>query len=175
LHADVRVVAATNRSLPEEIKAGRFREDLYYRLNVVTIDLPPLRDRREDIPPLVEHFLTTRQVGPVRSHVHPEALKALVGYAWPGNVRELANVLERAQILAENHLITLEDLPDVVAGAAPSQAETADPRHLNEVEKQHVRAVLQQEKGNKVHAARALGVSRRSLYRLIEKHRLEAP
>jgi DNA-binding NtrC family response regulator len=174
LHADVRVVAATNRALADEMKAGRFRDDLYYRLNVVTIDLPPLRERREDISVLVEHFLSTRQVGPLRSRVTPEALKALVEYAWPGNVRELANVLERAQILAENHVITPEDLPETVAGAArPAGEGEADPRHLDEVERQHVRHILQQEKGNKVHAARVLGISRRSLYRLIEKHHLE--
>jgi DNA-binding NtrC family response regulator len=138
----------------------------------VTIDLPLLRDRREDIAPLVEHFLATRQVGRVRSRVDADAMKALVVYLWPGNVRELANVLERAQILAENHLITLEDLPEAVAGTAVPEGD-ADPRHLSQVERQHVLTVLRQEKGNKVHAARALGVSRRSLYRLIEKHRLE--
>jgi DNA-binding NtrC family response regulator len=172
-HADVRVIAATNRPLAEEIKAGRFREDLYYRLNVVTIDLPPLRERREDIPALVEHFLSTRQVGPVRAHVDAATLKALRDYAWPGNVRELANVIERAQILAENHRITPEDLPDAIAAAAPPTAGQTDPRHLSEVEKQHVQAILHQEKGNKVHAAKVLGISRRSLYRLIERHHLE--
>jgi DNA-binding NtrC family response regulator len=176
MQADVRVVAATNRALYDEIGAGRFREDLYYRLNVVAIDLPPLRERPEDVPLLAEHFLSTRQVGPVRFRLHPEALRALVAYSWPGNVRELANVLERAQILAENHLITLEDLPETISGAArPATEEQADPRHLDEVEKQHVRLILQQEKGNKVHAARVLGISRRSLYRLIEKHGLDTP
>src|SRR5205807_3787712 len=101
MHADVRVVAATNRPLEDEMKAGRFREDLFYRLNVLTIDLPPLRERREDIPELVEHFLTTRQLGPIRSRIQADALQALVQYDWPGNIRELANVLERAQIMAE--------------------------------------------------------------------------
>jgi DNA-binding NtrC family response regulator len=173
-HADVRVVAATNRALAEEMKSGRFREDLYYRLNVVAIELPPLRERREDIPLLAEHFLATRQVGPARSRLHPDALKALMEYSWPGNVRELANVLERAQILAENNVIMPEDLPEAIAGSArPADEGQADPRHLDEVERQHVKAILQQEKGNKVHAARVLGISRRSLYRLIEKHRLE--
>ena len=82
------------------MRVGRFREDLYYRLNVITVNLPPLRDRREDIPELVEHFLTTRPVGPTRMHIHPEALAALVRYPWPGNVRELANVLERTDASA---------------------------------------------------------------------------
>jgi DNA-binding NtrC family response regulator len=174
LTADIRVIAATNRDLAEEIKAGRFREDLYYRLNVVPIYLPPLRERREDIPELVEHFLTTRQIGPVRAHVDADALKALKAHSWPGNVRELANVLERAQILADNHIITVDDLPENLTAAAPPATEQgSDPRHLSEVERRHVQSVLQQEKGNKVHAARVLGVSRRSLYRLIEKYRLE--
>ncbi len=98
----------------------------------------------------------------------------MLAYSWPGNVRELANVLERAQILAENHVITPEDLPENVVSAVPAtSAEAGDPRHLSEVERHHVQTILQQEKGNKVHAARILGISRRSLYRLIEKYRLE--
>jgi DNA-binding NtrC family response regulator len=173
VHADVRVVAATNRDLAQELKAGRFRDDLYYRLNVVAIELPPLRERREDIPELVEHFLATRPVGPLRSRVSPEAMQALMSYDWPGNVRELANVLERAQILAEGHVITPDDLPEVLSASAPEGEAYGDPRHLSVVQRQHVRAVLHQEKGNKVHAARALGISRRSLYRLIEKYGLE--
>src|SRR6185369_12308327 len=111
---DVRVVAATNRPLEVDQKAGRFREDLYYRLNVIAIPLLPLRERREDIPELVEHFLTTRPVGGGRCRIAPEALEALKRYDWPGNVRELANVLERSQILAENHVITTDDLPENV-------------------------------------------------------------
>ncbi len=174
-HADVRVVAATNKPLEEEMKTGRFREDLYYRLNVLTIELPPLCERREDIPELVEHFLTTRQVGAARCRVHPDALEALARYDWPGNVRELANLLERAQILAEEHLITVDDLPDaVVESRAAAPAGEGNPMHLREVERRHVLHVLQQEKGNKVQAARALGISRRALYRLIEKYHLDA-
>src|SRR5262249_34081024 len=115
--ADVRIVAATNKPLEGEIKAGRFREDLFYRLNVVTIDLPPLKDRRKDIPQLVEHFLGTRPVRGTKFQIEAEALEALVRYDWPGNIRELANVLERAQILAEGSLVTLADLPDNVAEA----------------------------------------------------------
>jgi DNA-binding NtrC family response regulator len=173
VHADVRVVAATNRPLEEEQKAGRFREDLYYRLNVVSIPLPPLRERRQDVPELVRHFLETRRLGPVPYRITPEALEVLTRYGWPGNVRELANVLERAQILAEEHTITPDDLPATVVEATPlAPVSTADPRHLSEVERQHVQAVLAQEKGNKVQAARTLGISRRALYRLIEKYDL---
>ncbi len=172
--ADVRVIAATNKLLEEEQKAGRFREDLYYRLNVVTVVLPALRERRQDIPILIEHFLSTRQLGPMRYRVQPEALQALIQYDWPGNVRELANVIERAQILAEDHLISLDDLPEALVGAAPAaRADGGDPRHLREVERRHVEQVLHQEKGNKVQAARVLGISRRALYRLIVKYHLE--
>ena len=98
-HAKVRILAATNKRLEEEQKAGRFREDLFYRLNVFTIDLPPLNERKEDIPALVDHFLTTRQLGKAPMQVQPEALQALANYFWPGNIRELANVIERARFL----------------------------------------------------------------------------
>ncbi len=167
---DVRVVAATNKDLQAEQKGGRFREDLFYRLNVVTIALPRLRDRREDIAELVEHFLTTRHIGPRRFHIEPDALEALRRYDWPGNVRELANVLERAEILAEGETITLDELPDAIEDLPDKPA--GDPEYLREVERRHVVDMLRQHRGNKVHAARALGISRRALYRLISKYRL---
>jgi DNA-binding NtrC family response regulator len=170
-HADVRVIAATNRSLEDEMQAGRFREDLYYRLNVISINLPPLRDRREDIPELVEYFLTTRQVGPTRFHLQPEAMSALIRYEWPGNVRELANVLERAQILAEGGCITTDDLPESLCGVTrPREVEGEATADLYETQRRHVLAVLRDVRGNKVQAARALGISRRALYRLLEKY-----
>lgn len=174
MHADVRVIAATNKNLEDEQKSGRFREDLYYRLNVVAISLPNLRERTGDIPDLVRHFLTTRQIGPAPFQVAPEVLEAFARYEWPGNIRELANVLERAQILAENNTITLDDLPETMISlpvdAAPPAP--ADVNKLREVERRHVQAILQQEHGNKVHAARILGISRRALYRLIQKYQL---
>jgi DNA-binding NtrC family response regulator len=172
--ADVRVVAATNRSLEDSIKAGQFREDLYYRLNVVSIHLPLLRERRQDIPELVEHFLTTRLIGSIRYRIEPEALKALINYEWPGNVRELANVLERAQILAEDHVITIDDLPDSLVERSVPETGSGEPDWLREVERRHVMAILQRENGNKVHAARVLGISRRALYRLIAKYRIDS-
>jgi DNA-binding NtrC family response regulator len=174
-HADVRVVAATNKNLEEEQKAGKFREDLYYRLNVVTVKLPLLRERPEDLPELVEHFLKTRRIGPHPFRLQPEALEALRRYDWPGNVRELANVIERAQILAEGDTVTLDDLPENIAefgGAAGASAPLGNPQHLREVERRHVQSVLRAEKGNKVHAAKALGISRRALYRLVRKYHL---
>jgi DNA-binding NtrC family response regulator len=172
--ADVRVVAATNRPLEGVIKSGQFREDLYYRLNVVAIQLPLLRERRQDVPELVEHFLTTRQIGSTRYRIEPNPLEALVRYDWPGNVRELANVLERAQILAEDHVITLDDLPENLVESPATDLTSADPDHLREIERRHVVEILQKVKGNKVQAAKALGISRRALYRLIAKYHLEA-
>ena len=173
-HANVRVIVATNKPLEEEQKAGRFREDLFYRLNVVSIVLPPLHERRQDIPALVDHFLTSRQLGKVPCKVDCDAMRAILSYDWPGNIRELANVLERAQILAEDSLITLDDLPEnMQVMPPPAEASSTDPLNLHETERRSVRAALEQAKGNKVHAAKALGISRRSLYRLIEKYHLE--
>jgi DNA-binding NtrC family response regulator len=178
-HADVRVVAATNKPLEDEVKAGRFREDLFFRLNVIALALPALKERREDLPALIDHFLRTRQVGKTPFAVDPAALAVLCGYDWPGNVRELANVIERAQILAEGNTITVDDLPEnlvqvskPVAAGTGAAAPAVGPDDLDGVERRHVEAVLRRHDGNKVHAAKALGVSRRTLYRLIEKYRL---
>jgi DNA-binding NtrC family response regulator len=170
--ADVRVVAATNKPLEEEQKAGRFREDLYYRLNVVTVTLPALRDRREDIPELVEHFLATRPLGPTRRRVSPEAMQFLTRYDWPGNVRELANVIERAQILAEGDTITPDDLPEAVVATREASATASDdnPFSLEAAERRLLRDALRHTQGNKLAAAKALGVSPRTLYRMIERY-----
>lgn len=178
LHADVRVIAATNKPLEDEQKAGRFREDLYYRLNVVTLLLPSLRERREDIPLLIDHFLTIRQFGKTKYQMDPHALEVLTRYDWPGNIRELVNVLERAQILAEDNTITTDDLPEnmilaPVIAPASVQAGEAPSDNLEVMERRHVLGVLQKHHFNKLAAAKALGISRRSLYRLIEKYQLE--
>lgn len=118
LQVDVRIIAATNVDLRQMAREGRFREDLYYRLNVITIDLPPMRQRREDIPLLVEHFISKfaeENERPVRQ-IAPEALRALIEYGWPGNVRELENVVERAVVLSSGPTVTLDLLPDHIAG-----------------------------------------------------------
>ena len=173
-HADVRIIAATNKALAEEQKARRFREDLFFRLNVISIELPPLRERREDIPALVEHFLTTRQLGKVNCKVEPEAMQALLRYDWPGNIRELANVLERAQILAEDSLLTLDDLPETLQTAPPpNEVSGPDSLNLHEMERRNAQAALQRAKGNKAQAAKLLGITRRAIYRLITKYGLE--
>jgi DNA-binding NtrC family response regulator len=175
-HADVRIVAATNKPLEDEVKAGRFREDLFFRLNVITLNLSALKDRREDIPGLINHLLRTRQIGKLPFSVDPHALSVLCGYDWPGNIRELANVLERAQILAEGNVITIDDLPEnLIQVSKPTPislnaSPVSTPDDLEVVERKHVEEVLRKCGNNKVHASKALGISRRTLYRLIEKY-----
>lgn len=165
---DVRLIAATNRDLQAEVTAGRFREDLYYRINVLALTLPPLRERMQDLPRLIEHFL------PRGWSLDPLALEALKRYGWPGNVRQLINALERASILAEDRLITVDDLPHEIGIAVGRSAPLSLPTEtqldsLAELERTHVLRVLQQAHGNKSHAARLLGVHRRTLYRLLER------
>lgn len=174
-HADVRIIAATNKPLEAEQKAGRFREDLFYRLNVVGIEMPSLKERREDIPELVAHLLSSRRPGRAPCRVEPDAMQALRDHSWPGNVRELANVLERAQILAEGDVITLDDLPESLRRPAQAGAmgAEADSLALDLIERHAVQAALGRAKGNKAQAAKLLGVSRRALYRLIERHGLD--
>lgn len=173
IKTDVRILAATNKDLRQEAIAARFREDLFYRLNVITLQVPPLRERTEDIPLLVDHFLK-RSAGDPKTIAAP-ALKALLAYPWPGNVRELANVIERGRILADGHCLKLNDLPaHVVAGPPPSAFKTLSMENnatpLHELERQQVERILAREGGNKLRAAKALGISRRKLYRLLEKH-----
>jgi DNA-binding NtrC family response regulator len=178
-HADVRILAATNKPLEDEQNAGRFREDLFFRLNVIAVTLPALCERRDDIPELIAHFLHTRQVGRGLMSIDAQAHAALCAYNWPGNIRELANVLERAQILAEGNVITRDDLPDNILHASNvtiprDTAMPVSPDNLDGVEQRHVAEVLRRHSGNKVQAAKSLGVSRRTLYRLIEKYNLGA-
>jgi DNA-binding NtrC family response regulator len=175
IKTDVRIIAATNKDLANEVAASRFRDDLYFRLNVITIAIPSLRDRAEDIPLLVNYFLSQGTRGP-RS-IEPDALAALVTYRWPGNVRELANVIERARILADGTSITVRDLPlglVQLSPTAPSREPTikSNGTHLEDLERKHIQRVLEAEGCNKARAARALGISRRRLYRLLEKHGL---
>jgi DNA-binding NtrC family response regulator len=169
---NVRLLAATNRNLAAEVQAGRFREDLFYRINVLSFELPPLRNRSGDIPLLVERFLGREW------QIDPDALAALEHFPWPGNVRQLINVLERAKILADPPRIHLHDLPRELSagqagnGIAPRMGEPAD--SLAAIERSHVLEVLNRERGNKARTARALGINRRSLYRLLEKYELTA-
>jgi two-component system response regulator PilR (NtrC family) len=180
---DVRVLAATNRNVEEDVRAGRFRQDLYYRLNVIRIDVPPLRDRREDIGPLAEHFLSrcaAEQNKDIRA-LSPDALRALGGYGFPGNVRELENVIERAVALASGPIIGLGDLPPELSGAAarPTPALVGLPDEgcnlddvLGEVERRLLIQALERSGGVRTQAAKVLGVTLRSLRYRLHKHAL---
>jgi DNA-binding NtrC family response regulator len=164
---DVRLIAATNRDLAQEVEAEKFREDLYYRINVLTIHLPPLRKRKEDVPLLVRHFLG-RDWG-----IDPDAMQVINAYSWPGNVRQLINAIERAKIMSDDGVLHADGLPpEVVAGAAGPSEEPLETDDLASIEKSHVIEVLRREGGNKVRAAEALGIHRRSLYRLLDKYGL---
>lgn len=193
---DVRLIAATNRNLSEEVTAGRFREDLYYRINVMSLELPPLRKRDGDISLLTRVFLGRDWT------ITDEALRAIESYHWPGNVRQLKNAVDRAQILANNNQITIDDLPlevseqaehlliagttvqPIISTAHPTQRPTIYPSvenpplaaavstspRLEDLEKAHIVDILRQQNGNKARAARVLGIHRRKLYRLLERH-----
>jgi len=173
---DVRFVAATNKDLMNEVKEGRFREDLYYRLNVISVSLPPLRKRREDIEPLAHHFLkaSTRRMKKDVHGIAADALQALLQYDWPGNVRELENVMERAVILARNGMITLGLLP---LGARretyPAETSVAPMITLDLIEQQHITSILNATGFNKSRAAEVLGISRKTLDRKIAEYNLE--
>jgi transcriptional regulator with PAS, ATPase and Fis domain len=173
IKVDVRIVAATNRDLERDVREGLFREDLFYRLNVIPIVLPPLRARRTDIPLLVEHFVKKHGGGRPRT-VSAAALEALVRYDWPGNVRELESVIERALVLGDADAIAPEDLPSVIGAATPAPGglrleipeEGID---LEAVERTLIEKALARTGGNVSRAARLLGLSRRTLQYRLEK------
>jgi len=163
IKVDVRVISATNRDVKQAVANGQFREDLYYRLNVVTIELPPLRERKEDIPLLAQHFLKKFALGNQKdiTGFSPEATDFFLNYEWPGNVRELENAIERAVILAKNSSIQVTDLPQENLLLARSASPGG---RLEEVEKNHIISVLNKTRGNYSQAARLLGISRMTLY-----------
>lgn len=169
---DVRFVAATNKDLMTEVQAGRFREDLYYRLNVISISLPPLRERRDDIEPLALHFLdiSTRRMKKEVRGIDIDALEMLVQYDWPGNVRELENVIERSVILARGKTITSSLLPLGGRRESPAATTTTGPMAaLDEVERQHIENVLRETSFHKSKTAEILGISRKTLDRKINE------
>ncbi|WP_150003388.1 sigma-54-dependent response regulator transcription factor ZraR [Escherichia albertii] len=162
---DVRLIAATHRDLAEEVNAGRFRRDLYYRLNVVAIEVPSLRQRREDIPLLADHFLQrfaerNRKAG---KGFTPQAMDLLIHYDWPGNIRELENAVERAVVLLTGEYISERELPLAIAGTPIPMAQSQDIQPLVEVEKEVILAALEKTGGNKTEAARQLGITRKTL------------
>lgn len=203
IRVDTRVIAASNRDLAEEVQANRFREDLYWRLNVVTIELPPLRQRREDIVPLVAHFLTHYSEANERRvvHIHPAAREALQDYHWPGNVRELQNYVERAVILAEGDELTTELLPDVVLGrnrpkssaikgadletltsavvqqglvGTGSEENDLHAKIVNRVERELLAQVMLSCNNVQIKAARRLGINRNTLHKKLKEYNLES-
>jgi DNA-binding NtrC family response regulator len=179
LPIDTRLIAATNRDLEEEIKRGSFRSDLFYRLNVIAIHLPPLRQRREDVPLLADHFLhrSAEQRGEAPKRISPAALEVLQSHAWPGNVRELENALERAVILTSGDVIDVDALPVRVTErkSEPLIAERSPTNPtLEAIERAYILWVLQSESGNKTRAADVLGIDPSTLYRKLARYGVEA-
>jgi len=180
LYVDVRMIAATNKDLKKLIEEGRFREDLYYRLNVIPIDLPPLRERRDDIPLLANHFLSvyaerTKKNNPSLS---PEAMKFLMNYDWPGNVRELENAIERALILAAKNVILPEDLPSGVLESEPRTGKEPETllgvdQTLEDLEKKHILMTLDKYVWNQKKASEILGISTTTLWRKLKSYGIE--
>lgn len=175
LKVDVRIIAATNRDLEQEVKEGRFREDLYYRLNVVMLTVPPLRDRRGDVPQLVEHFVkifVEKNRKSVAS-IAPDCMDLLSRYTWPGNVRELENAIERGVILMRGDQLSIKSLPLSVQkfeGAGEAKAKIGLPSSLHEAEKVMILKTLEETGGNKSEAARRLGITRKTLQNKLQKY-----
>ena len=176
IDVDVRLVTATNRDLAQRVEQGKFREDLYYRLNVVELQLPPLRERREDIPLMVRFFidqLAAENNRPVKD-ISAEALETLNAYDWPGNVRELRNTLESIIVLCLREQIKMDDLPPHISGAKPAQTVIQPGMTMEEIEKEAIRRTLQQFDGHRAQSAESLAISVRTLHRKIKEYGLEA-
>jgi DNA-binding NtrC family response regulator len=173
INVDFRLLSSTRRNLPEEVAAGRFREDFLYRINVITLHIPPLRERRDDIPLLVKHFLdkysheTTKQVDRVTS----EGIEFLKSYGWPGNVRELENAIERAVVLSKSRTLRVEDFSFI----RPSSTDIRKGRTLKELERDYIRQTLEERNWHITQAAEVLGVNRVSLHKMINRYQLKRP
>jgi transcriptional regulator with PAS, ATPase and Fis domain len=171
---DVRIIAATHENLAEAVKSGKFREDLFYRLSVVPVHLPPLRERKEDIPLLVDHFLRKYNKKSKKNieRIDPKAIKTLMEYDWPGNIRELENTIERAVVLGRNNQIELEDLIYHGIGSRLSLYEPVSGRYksLSEIEKEYIKAVLHSQNGNKSQTAKLLGIDRKTLLSKLKRY-----
>ncbi len=169
---DTRIIAATNRDLKKATEEGKFREDLYFRLNVIPMTLPPLRERKEDIPLLVEHFVDqlSAEMGKQLERISGEATDLVMAYHWPGNVRELKNILERGAVVAKGPIIEAEDLG--LALPEGEEAEGAPPASLKEMERGHILNVLKEHDWNITQSAQILGIDRVTLYHKIKKYNL---
>lgn len=173
---DVRIIAATNADLTQRVKEGRFREDLYYRLNVIELKMPPLRDRRDDIPVLIKHYLDAfnKEAGKAIKDVDYEAMQSMLAYDWPGNIRELRNTLERAVVLADGEVITIHDLTDKLRTLDVEGVSTSSLRQaLDDFERDYVKRSLAESKGNKEATAAKLGIDLATLYRKLKKLKIE--
>ena len=176
LRVDIRILAATNKNLLHEVQSGRFREDLFYRLNVIPIQLPPLRDRRNDIPLLARHFSGHFAAEQNKSTLRfsPEAMRQLLGYDWPGNVRELENSIEHAIVIAKGKCIEVSDLP-IAVKHSETKTTTGSNRTILENERKLLKEVLAECGWNKKEAAIRLGISRSTLYDKLKKYQLTRP
>ncbi|HTW22824.1 MAG TPA: sigma-54 dependent transcriptional regulator [Candidatus Baltobacteraceae bacterium] len=174
LRMEARVMALTNTKLDEAVATGRFREDLFFRLNVLTVSVPPLRERRGDIAPLAAHFLA--RLGPVHGHtdasLDPAALALLESYAWPGNVRELKNAIEHAVVFAKEPVLRAEDFPEILRAAGNSHGAAASLRSLEDLEREAIRATLEATRYKIGQAADSLGISRKTLLEKRKKYGL---
>lgn len=183
IKVDIRLLCATNKNLAEEVRAGRFREDLYYRINVIYLKVPALRERKDDIPFLVDSFLKQFSLsnGKKISGLEPDALEALKHYPWPGNIRELKNIVERMVVLSQDSKITLAQVPDdirtpggsVLAGSGAAKPLSGNGNHnLTQMEQEMIRQALKDARGNKSLTAQKLGISRRTLYRKLDEYKI---
>jgi DNA-binding NtrC family response regulator len=185
IDVDLRVVAATNKNLEKEVKDGKFREDLFYRLNVIKIDLPPLRERTEDVPLLIAHFLTKySRPGEPPKKVSPEAMDRMLSYTWPGNIRQLENAIERAAVTTVGDTIITENLPPQVVGSAAGDKPKFEidlneplPHYLNlateQIEREYITKALEKSHGNVGRCAELCGLSRRSVSGKISQYGID--
>jgi transcriptional regulator with PAS, ATPase and Fis domain len=178
LKADFRVIAATNRPIPQALADNRLRSDLYYRLNTFQIEVPPLRERKQDIPPLVTFFVKqfAVQLGKPEPEISPEAFQKLLDYSWPGNVRELQNTMEYAVVLAQNNTVTVKELPGELQLPTALQQVSASPQgvqSLDQMERVTILQALAQCHGNKKKAAELLGIQRPTLYNKLKRYAIE--
>jgi two-component system nitrogen regulation response regulator NtrX len=182
VQVDVRVIAATNKALDEEIRENRFREDLYFRLAVIPLQVPPLRERHEDVPLLIEHFVAhyARELGRRPHHLDGDAMASLMAYDWPGNVRELRNFVERMTIMVPGEAITVHDLPPVMRAETSESSKFMLDQDFESLraaraafEKRFIQRRLDEHGGNVSHAAEALGLERSNLYRKIKAYDIE--
>ncbi|MCF6158302.1 MAG: sigma-54-dependent Fis family transcriptional regulator [wastewater metagenome] len=170
---NTRILAATHKNLAAEVKNGKFREDLYFRLNVITVSLPPLRERKEDIPALIQHFFQKICRNKQKKNMVPEAIEMMARYPWPGNIRELENTIERLVVLTEGDSVSTEDLPENIRNTALNKETSGKMETLSEVEKKYILKILHEKQWNKTLAAETLGISLKTLYNKLNVYHID--